>query len=264
MSTAPFSTSWIVRPRPYKQTRVRLFCFPYAGGGASAFQAWQPLLPEKIDLCLIQLPGREARMREQPYTYLPTLLDALVPALFPYLDQPFAFFGHSLGSLICFELARYLRAHQEPQPFHIFVSGCRAPHTPSTERPIHELPEAEFISELQRLNGTPASLLANRELMQLLMPMLRADFSLFETYTYKAEEPLACPISAFGGIHDSRATRQQIAPWSEHTTNTFTLQMFPGDHFFLNEGRKLLIERILRTSALSQYLNPLGALDGQP
>lgn len=250
MSTASFSTPWIVRPRYSKQPRIRLFCFPYAGGGASAFQPWQQYLPDNVDLCLIQLPGRETRLRENRYTHLPSLIDALAPALLPYLDLPFTFFGHSMGALICFELTRYLRKHQGPQPFHLFVSGCRAPHLPATERALHALPEAEFITELERLNGTPASLLQNRELMDLLLPMLRADFALFETYNYIAEEPLSCAITAFGGLQDTRATDRQISYWHDHTNISFTLDMLPGGHFFIHNSRKQITDTIMGRTPL--------------
>jgi medium-chain acyl-[acyl-carrier-protein] hydrolase len=250
MSTTFSSTAWILRPRPSKQTQLRLFCFPYAGGSASAFQSWRQYLPDAVDLCLIQLPGREMRLREKAYSSLPSLLNALTPVLLPYLDQPFVFFGHSMGAMICFELARSLRQRQSPQPLHLFVSGCRAPHLPATEPAIHALPESELIAALKRLNGTPPSLLENRELMELLLPMLRADFALFETYNYIPKEPLSCPITAFGGLQDTRATSQQISHWYEHTHTTFTLHMFPGDHFFILEARKELLEKILQASSL--------------
>ncbi len=254
MSTASSSPAWIVRPRVTGSTRVRLFCFPYAGGGASAFFAWREHLPAEIDLCLVQLPGRETRLRERGYTHLPALIEALVPALLPYLDQPFVLFGHSLGAMISFELTRALRRRQMPLPLHLVASGCRAPHLPSAESVLHALPDSELMAELKRLNGTPAALLADRELMELLLPLFRADFALFETYEYLAEAPLPCPITALGGLQDTRATGEQVAHWREQTSQQFALQMFPGGHFFLHESRQQLLEKLLQMPELARSL----------
>jgi medium-chain acyl-[acyl-carrier-protein] hydrolase len=229
---------WIKRSRQDPQTSFRLFCFPYAGGGASFFRTWRERLWPDIEVCAIQLPGREDRLMETPIGELSALIDVLADVLYPYLDFPFAFFGHSLGALISFELTRRLRRQKAPCPLQLFVSGHRAPQIPDPDPPIHQLPDADFIEELGRFNGTPQAVLENSELMEVFMPLLRSDIGLEETYVYDDEAPLDCPISAFGGLEDEEVSREELAGWCDQTRSKFEIQMFPGDHFFLN-GKEL-------------------------
>ena len=244
MSASTFD-SWVTRPKPNPLAHLRLFCFPYAGGGPSIFRTWPDDLPFQIEVCSIRLPGRESRLVESPFTRLSPLVQTLADVLHPYLNMPFAFFGHSMGALISFELARHLRQHGL-DVMHLFVSGCRAPHIAQSDPPIHQLPEPEFIEKLRLLNGTPEPVLQNAELMRLLMPVLRADFAICETYTYLAESPLDCPISAFGGLQDSRVTHNGLAAWRDQTCRSFTLRMLPGDHFFLHSARASLLQALAR------------------
>lgn len=238
------ASPWIAYARINPQADLRLFCFPYAGGAASIFRIWSHELRRDIEICPIQLPGRENRLGEPPFTRLPPLVDALAQTLQPYLDKPFALFGHSMGALISFELARQLRKKNSPGPVHLFVSGRRAPQIPSRNLPMYQLPEAEFAEELRRFNGTPEAVLRNAELMQLLLPSLRADFSTVETYVYTTELPLECPISAFGGLQDKQVTRDDLAAWHCQTSGTFTLRILPGDHFFLHSAWMPLLQAI--------------------
>ena len=225
---------WIKRTGQDPQKCFRLFCFPYAGGGASIFRSWPERLPSDIEVCATQFPGREDRLRETPFARLSSLIDVLADVLYPYLDFPFAFFGHSLGSLISFELTRRLRRQKAPCPLQLFISGCRAPQIPNPDPPIHQLPHAEFIEELLRFNGTPKAVVDNPELMELLLPLLRSDLRLYETYVYDHEAPLDCPISAFAGFEDEEVSREELAAWCGQTRSRFSMQMFPGNHFFLN------------------------------
>ena len=252
MTTLPKTNAWVIFPKPNPQARLRLFCFPYAGGGASIFRPWPSDLPAGIEVCAIQLPGRENRLREQAFTHLTPLVETLAQVLRPYLTLPFAFFGHSMGTLIGFELAREFRRQRLPSPLHLLVSGRRAPQLLDDEPPIHDLPEPEFVAELRRLSGTPEAVLQNAELMQLLIPVLRSDFAINETYTYTPEEPLGCPISAFGGTEDEETTQEDLAAWREQTRVSFRLQMFPGDHFFLNSIRTPFIQALAQD--LYRYL----------
>ncbi|MEM9767571.1 MAG: alpha/beta fold hydrolase, partial [Cyanobacteria bacterium P01_D01_bin.71] len=162
------------------------------------------------------------------------LMPRLETALQPWLDKPFIFFGHSLGGLIAFELARSLRHHQQSLPEALWVSAARAPHLPAMEPIMHTLPEADFIAELRRYSGTPNEVLDNAELMGLLLPMLQADFALLETYDYQAQAPLPCPITAFWGDRDAIVSFEEIEPWQRHTDKTFTLEKLAGDHFFVD------------------------------
>ena len=242
---------WIKRSGQVRQTCFRLFCFPYAGGGASLYRTWQERLGPDIEVCAIQLPGREDRFGEPRFDSLISLIDVLADVLSPYLDSPFGFFGHSLGSLISFELTRRLRRQKAPCPVQLFVSGRRAPQIPDPDPPIHQLPDAEFIEELRRFNGTPQAVLENPELMEIFMPLLRSDIGLDETYVYDHEAPLDCPISAFGGLEDEEVSREELAAWRDQTQSKFRMQMFPGDHFFLNgkesDGLLEVISRDIRT-----------------
>lgn len=234
------TNSWLAFPRPNTDAPLRLFCFPYAGGGAQIYHAWADGLPETIELCAIRLPGRGARLLETPFTRMTPLIGAMANALFPYFDKPFAFFGHSMGALLSFELTRHLRRSNAVEPSQLFVSGHRSPQLPFRGDAIHALPETEFINTLRSMNGTPEKVLEHAELMQLTLPALRADFAICETYNYLAEPPLTCPISAFGGTQDPKVSRPELEAWREQTTASFSLRMFPGDHFFLHTSQLLL------------------------
>jgi len=169
---------------------------------------------------------------------------AIAPVLLPYLDKPFAFFGHSMGGLVSFEVTRLLRREYGVSPVHLFVSGRRAPQIPPPSLPIHALPETEFILELRRFNGTPQAVLENTELMQLLIPIIRADFAVLETYVYTDEPALNCPITVFGGLQDQEVSYNNLQAWQEHTNAAFSLQMFEGDHFFLHSAQSLLLQSL--------------------
>jgi medium-chain acyl-[acyl-carrier-protein] hydrolase len=180
---------------------------------------------------------------EPPFTRLSPLIQALAQALFPLLDEPFALFGHSLGALVSFELARQLRRQYgvDVQPVRLFISADRAPQIPNRDPPVHGLPEREFLVELHRLNGTPRGVVEDEELRQIMLPLLRADFAVYETYGYSTEPPLNCPISAFGGLQDHRVSRGDLEAWRDQTNVSFSLRMFPGDHFFLNTTQPALL-----------------------
>ena len=188
-------------------------------------------------------------MHEKPFTSLLPLVQAVAPEIEPYLDKPFAFFGHSMGAMIAFELARYFRRERGLLPSQLLISGRRAPHLPRTEKDLSSLSDPDFLDSLRELNGTPKEVLENRELMQLMSTLLRADFAVCQRYTYRHEPPLACPIMAFGGLSDREVSRKQLDAWREHTSASFALRMLPGDHFFLNSDQGTLL------TLLSQDLN---------
>lgn len=251
---------WIIYPRskpqpnPFAQSspKIRLFCFPYAGGGASAFRSWTHELPSTIELAYIQLPGRETRMRETPIAHLPELIQRLKPAILPHLNVPFAFFGHSMGALIAFELARSLCHTQSPLPQHLFVSACRAPQLPRHDPPRHTLSTPELIAELHRLKGTSTEVLSNDELMELLLPTIKSDFSVVDAYVYHDQPPLPLPITALRGQEDPDASPEQLLSWQKHTTSEFSSHTFPGDHFFIQQ-----VQDVRRTGEPTSVLNLL-------
>lgn len=223
---------------------VRLFCFPYGGGNAAIYQSWQQYLPEKIKVSPVQLPGRGVRIQEPSYQRIMPLIEELTIAIQPYLDRPFIFFGHSMGALLSFELACYLREKNQPLPKHLLVSGYRAPHLPDPNSPIHHLPDPDFIREIAKLNGTPSEILAHPGYLEVFLPALRADFRLCETYQYRQRDPLTCPITAIGGNEDPEVSKEMLLEWEKHTTNRFSLWMFAGDHFFIHSEEEVLVKKI--------------------
>lgn len=239
--------SWLAHAKSSAEdASLRLFCFPYAGGAALIYRNWQKQLPPSIEVCPVQLPGRGHRLHEPLFTDIRPLVEAAAEGLVPYMDRPFAFFGHSMGALIAFELARLLRRESSLSPLQLFVSGRSAPQLPITDEPLHNLPEAEFRDGLRRLNGTPHEVLEHEELMEVMSPMLRGDFSVCETYAYSQEAPLDCPITAFGGLADLEVPRERVEAWSEQTNSAFLLRMFPGDHFFINTTQPSLLMALAR------------------
>lgn len=245
-------TSWVAYPRPNPQARLRLFCFPYSGASDAIFATWGNDLPAAVEVCPVRLPGRGPRLAEQPFRRLAPLVEALGQALTSHLDRPFAFFGHSMGALVAFELARHLRRTRRVSPVRLFASGHRAPHLPDRDAPIHDLPEPEFIAELRRYNGTPAEVLEHTELRQLVVPILRADFEVCETYAYQDDAPLDCPISVYGGTHDEQIHEDELQAWRLHTRAAFSLSMFSGDHFFITTNRQQLLQTLAHDLVRSQ------------
>lgn len=232
---------WLAHYRPLSAARIRLFCFPYSGADASLFYRWPESLPPSAEVCPMQLPGRGTRLSEPLFTSVEPLVEACGTALRPHFDRPFAFFGHSLGALIAFELTRWCRRNLKLEPVRLFVSGCGAPQLPERETAMHHLPDAEFLEALRDLNGTPDAVLAQPELRELILPILRADFTICETYAYADEPSLACPVSAYGGLQDVHVGRERLEAWREQTSGPVQVRMFPGDHFFINSDRALLM-----------------------
>lgn len=252
MTPSPAHSLWLPLPQPPRpHATLRLFCIPYAGGGPPAFRGWSGLLSESIDVRPVQLPGRGARLREKPFTRLEPLVEALASALQPWLDRPFAIYGHSLGGLLGYELARTLRG-SGVQPEHLFVSGVLAPHRPDPNPKIHELPDAIFLKELKLLNGTPREVMDCVELMELLLPALRADFTVLETYQHALQAPLEFPITVFGGHDDPRARPSDLEAWRELTRAECRTVVLPGDHFFIGPQQRIMLAMI--ADRLSQRL----------
>ena len=190
----------------------------------------------------MQFPGRGERMLETPYTKVSPLVEAMAIAMRDYLDKPFAFFGHSLGAVVGYELARHLQKEYGLQPRQLFVSGRRAPHVPNHEPPTYDLPQDEFIEELRRLNGTPKEVLEQPELLHMILPLLRADFEMVQTYSYMEGPPLTCPIMGFAGMQDEEVDVEDVNAWQAHTSASFRLQKLPGGHFFLHTAQSLLLQ----------------------
>ncbi len=239
---------WVAHAAPKPYAHIRLFCFPYAGGGTRVYRNWPSRLPDTIDVLAVKLPGREDRFKEPPFTCLVTLAQTFADALVRYLDRPFAFFGHSVGALLAFEVAHALREKYQLTPAHLFVSANRAPHLPANGPPVHNLPKPAFIQYLRRLNGASEQIL-NGAYIQMLLPTLRADIAMSETYSCTHKRPLHCSISALGGLEDTTVSRQSLLAWARHTDSAFDLQMFQGAHFFLQSVEKEILDYVVRTLA---------------
>lgn len=243
MLTQTAFSSWVHCIQPNPQAELRLFCFPYAGGSAMTYRRWNNLLPKTVEVCPVELPGRGKQIKLSPYNRIEPLVEALATNLRPYLNKPFAFFGHSMGGLISFELSRFLRSEFNLHPIHLFISARQAPQINWRRKHIHNLPEAQFMDELRRLDGTPQEVLNNQELMEFFSPIIRADFSVLETYVYTPQAPFDFPIMAFGGMQDTEVSADDLDGWKEHT-NLFSLQMIEGNHFYVNSAPEILLQTI--------------------
>lgn len=226
----------------------RLICFPFEGGSSHFFRDWPESLCEYAEVIPVELPGRGRRISERLYYNLPDLVHEIMPSILPLLDKPFSFFGHGMGALISFEMAALLRKNFLPEPDQLFVSSCPAPCSPKKEHAMYKLPKNDFIKKLKEMNGFPSELLENKNLMDLMYPILEADFSVCGRYSYKAGLKVDCPITAFGGLSDVNISLDELQDWAEVTNFSFELDLLPGGHFFIikSEGMflKLLSEKL--------------------
>lgn len=247
------SDFFVAQPRP--GASLRLLCFPHAGGAPTAFFPWIALLGQEIECIGVQYPGRGQRFREEPLNSISDLVHQITNRLTDFLDKPFAFYGHSFGGLVAFELARCLRRLGMPGPRHLFVGASRPPQLESPFDPIHMLPEDEFVDALQaRYGGIPAAIYQDREVLKVFMAAMRADFTAFELYRMEHEAPLHVPITSFAGTEDEAVTPGSMQEWAMHTDAEFELKLLPGGHFFPNSSIATLIQTIrsrviLRASA---------------
>lgn len=205
---------------------------------------WQAAMLPSVSICAIQLPGRGMRFHEKPYSHMPELVEAISDAIQSADDVPFAFFGHSLGGLLAFEVCRYNARHGKPLPERLIVSGCPAAKYRTGLGGIHLLDNAGLIERLKEYAGTPPEILAHRELMDMVLPAIRADFALVENYAYEAQQPLSLPITVFAGTREKFDSAAQISGWAEETTSSCVVQWFEGGHFFIQSHRQDVINQI--------------------
>lgn len=240
------NTPWIAYHRPIPNAQLRLFCFHHAGGAASSFRAWRDQLqPYQIELCPIQLPGRETRAQEPLQTELKSLVQQIGKALTPYLDKPFAFLGHSMGGVLAFYVALYLqeRGHRAQR---LIISGTTPPRCRQQQRPIHDLPDVDFLAAVNQYNGIPTELLENQEALALLLPILRADFQATANTQGLKSTLLRSPLSVFTGLSDRTVNGEELENWRQHAVGTVKVRKFPGDHFFLYQQPNLVIRAIVQ------------------
>ncbi|WP_168711345.1 alpha/beta fold hydrolase [Streptomyces sp. RKND-216] len=244
-STAPAAGASVpVTPTADGSRPLRLFCFPYAGGSARLFAGWEAAMPAHVRLHAVEPAGRGSRFREPPHDRIEALIQDLLPTLLAARDAPYALFGYSLGALVAFELARTMEQRFGCPPAHLCVGAFRAPHMRRTAVPDYNLPEEQFRERLRAFNGTPDAVLADDSLMELVIPILRADLAVADTYQHTAGRPLSCPITAFAGTGDEEVPVSAVAQWERHTSAAFTLKVLEGDHFFIHQQETTMLEHL--------------------
>ena len=241
-------SKWLITYMSRPQAKLQLFCFPFAGGSANIYREWPHVLPPDIELITIELPGRSTRLGAPLKTHINDIIIDLEPVMLPKLvSKPSVFFGFSMGALISYELAQRLYQNHAVELKHLFVAAHRAPHIPEKEAPTYNLPSEQFQAKIATLNGTPKEVLEHEELYALIEPILRADFQICQTYDRRYQDPLPSPLTVFGSVNDPSVTRQELYEWRHTTSNSFTLKMFPGDHFFIINYTQQLIDSIVET-----------------
>ncbi len=239
---------FVVAPRPRPESQVRIYCFPFAGAGVSAFRGWFDAFDEGVEVCCIRPPGRETRHREASISNVVDLAQGIAGEMMGGLDRPYLLYGHSLGSLVAFETARLLRSWGAPLPEYLLVGASRSPQLPRIHPPIdRHLSDEEFFREVhRRYDSVPRQILDDAEIRELVAPGLRADIHAFETYCYRESTPIESPICAFGGTMDPFVSPQALDAWRAHTAGAFTLEMVPGGHLFLQTAQVHMVSSIAR------------------
>ncbi len=239
---------WVLPFEESPRTAVRLLCFPYAGGGAGLYRAWRRNLPATVSVVPVELPGRESRFREPAISEMGPLVDTLASVLGRLFTTPFAFFGHSMGALVAFELARRLQRDRGISPVHLFLSGRRPPDLAPLHAPFFALPRDQFVDRVQHwYDAFPAMVLERPALLDPFLPTLRADMKLLDTYVFQPGEALACPITALGGLRDHAAPPASLRGWARHTHSETTQRVFPGRHFYIRDAADEVCSVIDRT-----------------
>jgi len=240
---------WLVRHgedlRRTGRPSFRLFCFPYAGGSARIYAGWSAQFGDDVDVVAIQPPGRLGRMHEPAFTDMASLASALEDELLPLLDLPFAMFGYSLGSRVAYAVCRRLQDEHDKAPELLVAAASVAPHRVARGRTIHALPDDDFLTRLSTLNGTPREILDNRELMEILLPSLRADFRIADTYSPDPRR-LRAPLAVLAGLEDPEVSYPDLLAWRELTDTFIGVDYLAGDHFFINQNAAIVIEKVRR------------------
>jgi medium-chain acyl-[acyl-carrier-protein] hydrolase len=244
MSDHPFN-SWITCPKKQPNAKIRLFCLPFAGGGASLYRPWAAALAPEIEVCPIQPPGRENRYSEKVITDAYEMANAIAAQMLPFIDRPYAIFGHSMGALLSFEITKVLQSQKKRPPEILFLSAHRAAHLPRKRDPLHALPDSQFIESLKQYGGFPEEILNNQEFIDFILPTMRSDMTLCDLYTFKqSETPIMTPLEMYAGEDDREAGPSEMSAWSEHTSSESNLTTFKGGHFFLRTHSQEVLEKI--------------------
>jgi surfactin synthase thioesterase subunit len=248
---------WFVKYRSEHSTALRLICLPYAGGSISTYANWINEVPEGVEIIAVQPPGRGVRFIEPPFDSMHALVESLFSALTPILTEPYVVFGHSLGSWVSYELLKKIQKNNLTLPVHFFASGARAPHIEKKKENIHALPDEQFKERLKKLNGTPQSIIENHELMDFLMPVLRADFKIANDYCAAFDE-VGCSVTVIGGNNDTEISIEELHAWKTLFTEPTEIEIVEGDHFFVDNNVQQTLSIV--NSKLSVLLNQIKSL----
>ncbi len=229
------NSKWFVQIPGKSPTRMRLFCFPFAGGGASFYRPWREKLPDDVEIILGCLPGREQRFGEPVIDTIDAMVAHIHEAIVPLTDLPYAFFGYSMGAIISHHLSCEIVGNGGAGPNQLFLSARRSPDLELARAPLNALPSEIFWQEVAKYGGTPKEILENEEYRQLFEAPLRADFKLSETAVSKHLPKLSCPITVFGGDADTSPIPEHLAGWADATSGTFSKHIYPGGHFFITD-----------------------------
>lgn len=235
---------WFLEYEKKPQATIRLFCFHHSGGGASAYYPWRELLSPYIEMVSIQLPGRENRFTEPLNNNLKDITTQLREGFHLYKSKPFFVFGHSLGALIAFEFVKSVQQHYGMHPHHMITSATKAPHLPFRMKHFSQLDDKALKEELKVYNGIDERILHNDELLELFLPIIKNDFSIYETHCFSESQPLPCDILALSGTRDQTVTEEEILAWSAYTSGKFEHLSFPGEHFFIKDNQKNILALI--------------------
>lgn len=242
MSATTIASEWLQREEPLASPRCRVFCFPYAGGSSAIYRGWQAALPASTEVLALQLPGRGRRFNAVPIASIPRLIGPLADLVAPLMDRPCLFFGHSNGALIAYALAIELSKRSAALPHHLVLSAKRPPHFRPSET-TYDLPTPQMIEKLRDFGGTPPEILADPELLEIILPALRADIAMGETYRHEPAPPLPCGVSLMGGTGDAKVPLDDLRQWDRYFSRTPAVHVFEGGHFFIHSAR----DAVLRT-----------------
>ncbi len=227
---------------------VKMFCFPFSGASAQSYLPFANLQNAGVNVHALEMPGRGRRFQEEMFGDMSAIVDEAATGLEPFIAaRDFVFFGHSLGGLIAFEVARELRRRDKHLPMHFFISGMLAPQIPRKRKTVSDLSDTEFLERVKELEGTPDEILDNPEMLELMIPLLRNDFKIYENYRYADEEQLKCPITAFAGTEDKFVDADDVQKWSEQTAILFSKHVFDGGHFYIYSHLEEIFGIINRT-----------------
>ena len=246
----PHSSIWLYKPSPLRNPRLRLYCFPYAGGNAGIFNSWLELLYNGVEINAISLPGRWSRENEQAITCMHTICLEVADAIRSDADIEYAFFGHSMGGILAYQVAQELRNQGTMLPDHLFVSGCQAPHANSDSykrKRVSEMDEDELFTYISKLAGTPSELLNEESMRERIASTMLPDLTAIDNWRYVECKPLPIPITVFTGSHDPVVNVDRAREWKRHTTSDFNFNLITGDHFFINKEKTKLLRMINRT-----------------